>query len=161
MFGDKISILKTKDSLYDRLEEVAKTNIEDVKIYNLSSSGNEIEIVEAWLKSQEFKDSIWQIVDKTLLEKSSVLKEIKVLDYNFISSHPDYDNTQVWMEILVNLKFESSNSLVDIDSSLTKKFIIDVDVPYEEGFPISIVDCQIRDKDETRDWIRLLEGKNE
>lgn len=160
LFGDQISILKTKDSLYDRLEEIAKTNIEDVKIYNLSPSGNEIEIIETWLESQEFKDSIWQIVDKTLIEKSNVLKEINVLDYNFISSHPDYDNTQVWMEILVNFRFESTNSLIDIDSSLSQKLIIDVDIPYEEGFPISIIDCQIRDKNETDKWLKQLEEES-
>lgn len=160
LFNDQISILKTKESLYNQLEEIAKKNIEDVKIYNLSPTSNEIEIIESWLESQEFKDSLWQIVDKSLLEKYNVLKAINVLDYNFISSHPDYDNTQVWMEILVNFKFESSNSLIDIDSSLTQKLIIDVDVPYEEGFPISIIDCQIGDKNETDEWLKQLEEEN-
>ena len=156
LFGDQISILRAKDSLYSKLEDVAKQNIEDVKIYNLTPNGDEIEIIESWLESQEFKDSIWQIVNKTLFDKSNILKEINVLDYNFISSHPDYDNTQVWMEILVNFKFETSNSLIDIDSSLTQKLIIDVDIPYEEGASISIIDCQIGDKDETSEWLKQI-----
>lgn len=156
LFGDQISILKTKEALYHKLEEIAKTNVEDVKIYNLSPSGNEIEIIEAWLKSQEFKDAIWQIVDNTLLEKSNAIKEVIILDYNFVSSHPDYNNTQVLMEVLLNFKFKSSNSLIEMDSSLTQKFIIYVDIPCKDDETISIIDCQVSDKKETDTWIKQI-----
>lgn len=157
IFNDKLNIIRNKEDLYSILEEIAKKNVVDVKIYTPSPVGDEIVKIEKWLATQEFKNEIWRVIDKALLDPINLVKETNVLDYKFISSHVDYDNYQMWMEILLCFQFETLNKLTNKESQLINKYLICIDLPYEEELPILIMECKAGSKEETDEWLKQLE----
>lgn len=158
LYNDEIKIIRKIDDLYSLLEDIAKQNVDAAKIYTQEPEGNEIERIKDWLKSSQFKYELFRVINKSIFNDNVLPDDEFLLDYRIASSHVDYSDYLVYMEVLVQFHF-GAITLRNEEKYIIKSFAIRIDLPYEDDLPILIRDCMMQTQEETNEWIKELENE--